>query len=102
MNTSTAAAAAAGAASAASAAGAACAASAVQQYGALCIKVASQLAAVVVLQHPMLAQMRRIALLHDELVLALVYGQALARGAVVQQLRVLMICPELKGQRMFS
>lgn len=66
-----------------------------QQQAALGIEVSSQFAAVVVLHEPLLAHVARVALLHDQLVLGLVDGQALARGAVAQLLCVLAICPEL-------
>lgn len=67
-----------------------------QQQAALGIEVSSQLAAVVVLHEPLLAHVASVALLHDQLVLGLVDGQALARGAVAQLLCVLAICPELQ------
>lgn len=67
-----------------------------QQQAALRIEVSSQFAAVVVLHEPLLAYVARVALLHDQLVLGLVDGQALARGAVAQLLCVLAICPELQ------
>lgn len=67
-----------------------------QQQAALRIEVSSQFATVVVLHEPLLAFVARVALLHDQLVLGLVDGQALARGAVAQLLCVLAICPELQ------
>lgn len=70
-----------------------------QQQAALGIEVSSQFAAVVVLHEPLLAHVARVALLHDQLVLGLVDGQALARGAVAQLLCVLAICPELQKKR---
>jgi len=67
-----------------------------QQQVAPRIEVASQLGAVVVLEGPLLATQTGVALLHQQLVLALADGQALAGGAVVQLLRVLAEGPELE------
>lgn len=70
-----------------------------QQQVAPRIEVASQLGVVVVLQRPLLPGHRRVAVLHLQLVFAIVDGQALAGGAVVQLLCVLAVRPELKRKR---
>lgn len=55
----------------------------------------SQLAAIVVLELPLLRLDRRIAVGHDEFLLALVDGQTLVRGSVPQQVRIRRVVPVL-------
>lgn len=65
---------------------------------AICVRVRalnSQLARIVVLEQPLLRLHRRVAVGHDQLLLALVDRETLVRGAVAQQARAGRVVPVL-------
>lgn len=66
---------------------------------AICVRVLhalnSQLARIVVLEQPLLRLHRRVAVGHDQLLLALVDRETLVRGAVAQQARAGRVVPVL-------